>query len=206
MKQVIIFFACALLFVTVHAPAEDALIVGLHLEKGQVSLITLEKSPAYYTEPAITPETGYRVELVSFTGKQLYSRTFLFPTTLSFQALPIVNIPEEEIRGGEITLDTASVELILPTYPNAANLIVYDPENQEVLEASLAQFANVCGDSICQEHESFRTCSEDCEQTRVPFDTDTTPISFNFMIIAGIIAVGILGLLIIMFIIQRGSS
>jgi hypothetical protein len=55
-------------------------------------------------------------------------------------------------------------DLKIPYYPSGKIIKVFNQNNNntEILEINIQVFAQVCGDSNCQGHESYENCEQDC--------------------------------------------
>ena len=54
-------------------------------------------------------------------------------------------------------------DLKIPYYPSGKIIKVFSSNNNtEILEINIQVFAQVCGDSNCQGHESYENCEQDC--------------------------------------------
>jgi hypothetical protein len=62
----------------------------------------------------------------------------------------------------DLPLDGASTSLELPYYELGEEIIILKTTGEEVLRVNVAAFAKTCDDGICQNHESYYTCKEDC--------------------------------------------
>ena len=78
----------------------------------------------------------YRAELVSFDNKVLKSVKFNF--------------------------GLYSANIKFPYYKNIKEIDIYNQNNKKALTKDINFFANLCGDKICQPHESYENCPQDC--------------------------------------------
>lgn len=53
--------------------------------------------------------------------------------------------------------------IYMPYSENAARIELYNPKNSIVMDISVSSFANTCGNKICEEHESYESCTKDCK-------------------------------------------
>jgi len=148
------------------AADQQVYVLLLNYDDGHVS-----KKNLYVTqgEPSsqFNAEGRYRLDLMSFNNEQLYSQNFEFTLIITNAALPEwfdengkqIYIP----KAGESTrlLTKTSLALNIPFFTNAQRIDVFD-QGVKILEVSVAHLADKCGDSICQPHESFDSCSTDC--------------------------------------------
>lgn len=52
--------------------------------------------------------------------------------------------------------------LYVPYNENAARIEVYSLKNSKVMDIDVASFANTCGNKICEDYESYESCTRDC--------------------------------------------
>lgn len=53
--------------------------------------------------------------------------------------------------------------IYIPYDKNAARIEVYNPSNSKVMDIDVGSFADTCGNSICEPHESYESCQKDCK-------------------------------------------
>ena len=49
-----------------------------------------------------------------------------------------------------------------PYHDNGKVINIYDNGNKKLLDVDVGYFSKVCGDGVCQDHESYGRCPEDC--------------------------------------------
>ena len=59
-------------------------------------------------------------------------------------------------------MDNSSIQLLIPYFPGGKQLIIYNEENEKVLEIPVLQFADTCGNNVCDPQESYESCPADC--------------------------------------------
>ncbi len=156
---------CAMIFVVLFfvsseltsAQSSRVYLIELNYLNGKLSLTDLTVIPFNYQSDTTT--NGYSIELISFDQKILFSKFFQIQTSAH----------EEEFdpQTGtfvvrDIDLSNQTILLEIPYFANGNKFNLYNPNNAKILEFSVAHFADVCGDSICQEHESYESCIVDC--------------------------------------------
>jgi len=168
LKYVIAIFLILVTIVTsAYAAEQKTYVLTLNYDDGVVTLESLILTRGIVNEPLASDE-GYRLELVSFDGTVLDSRRFDFNLEITGSALPEwfdetgeqIYIPGEE--GVETTLTETTEEIITPYFSNAKQINIYNPDNGKILEVSVAHFADLCGDNVCQDAESYESCQADC--------------------------------------------
>lgn len=102
--------------------------------------------------------TTYRAELISFNRNILYTTYFSFTTEVIVENF---DFETDQISGRVIAINTTNVTMSIPYFSNGKQINIYKG-NTKLLEIPVLQFADTCGDSICQEHESYESCKTDC--------------------------------------------
>lgn len=115
------------------------------------------------------PNRGnFKLDIISFDDEVIYSQNF--DLGLVRQKLPNpewfddegrqIYIPTEDET--IIKLDETTKELVVPYFQNAKQIIIFNEENEKVLEIPVLQFADTCGNNICEPQESYESCQLDC--------------------------------------------
>ena len=152
--------------IDVLAAEQKVFVLTLNYDSGAVTLNNLILTVGIFNEPVVS-EGNYSLEILSFDGSILYSEKFDFDFRIFSTALPewfdengtqIYFPTQEETR---TILNQTTKELIIPYFSNAKTINVYH-QTEKILEIPVAHFANVCGDNICQPHESYESCKLDC--------------------------------------------
>lgn len=52
--------------------------------------------------------------------------------------------------------------IYIPYNENAARIEVYNSKNSKIIDIDVGSFASTCGNKICEEHESYESCTKDC--------------------------------------------
>lgn len=52
--------------------------------------------------------------------------------------------------------------IYIPYDESAARIEVYNPKNLKVMDIDASSFANTCGNGICEDYESYESCTKDC--------------------------------------------
>ncbi|MBI2649688.1 hypothetical protein HYX04_00060 [Candidatus Woesearchaeota archaeon] len=52
--------------------------------------------------------------------------------------------------------------IYVPYSQNAARVEVYNLKNSKVMDIDVSSFSDTCGNSICEWHESYESCTKDC--------------------------------------------
>ena len=76
--------------------------------------------------------------------------------TISFQ--------NSEIRSFYFNMSENRNYLIYAPYSqNAARIEVYSLKNSKIMDIDVASFADTCGNNVCEDHESYESCTKDCK-------------------------------------------
>ena len=152
MKKIMTLIILAGLFSpNVFAEMQEVFIVKLDYNDKEISLDSLTTSSVYFNEEKDQPENGYSLKLNSLNNEELFNLKFEFPLVV-FDS----NITE---------LDQAETRLIIPYYEEAKIIEIYSSENELLLDINVRNLIeNVCGDGICDEQESYESCSIDCSE------------------------------------------
>lgn len=53
-------------------------------------------------------------------------------------------------------------QIYVPYSKNAARIEVYNPSSSKVMDIEVSSFADTCGNKICEDYESYESCTKDC--------------------------------------------
>lgn len=53
--------------------------------------------------------------------------------------------------------------IYVPYMSDASRIEIYNQLNSKVMELDVSSFADTCGNGICENHESYESCTKDCE-------------------------------------------
>ncbi len=53
--------------------------------------------------------------------------------------------------------------IYIPYDENAERIEVYNLKNSKIMDIDVSSFADTCGNSVCEEHESYESCTKDCK-------------------------------------------
>ena len=152
-----------------YAETQKIYTLDLNYNQGTVTKELLFVTQGYFKEQKGSTEDYYSLELISFEGTILHTQRFNFPLEI-FGAPNLdwfdeagnqIYIPTAE-ESGYALLDEAIARLIIPYFKNGKGIIVYNSEKNKILEIDISSYSDVCGDRVCQEHESYSTCQQDC--------------------------------------------
>ncbi len=131
-------------------------VVSLSFVEGEILLDNLYVTNATFEEVS---DGEYVGKIKSFEGELLSSFNMDLPKRWYYDAL------EEREESSSLTPDAFSYTFNAPYFSNGELLEVYDSQGEKLDEISLAPFAEVCGDGVCEEHEDSLSCSNDCPLT-----------------------------------------
>lgn len=168
MKMITFVLTLLLVLPFVAAQMEKVYVIDLTYDKGEVTLRNILVTQAFYQQ-APEPEDGYLLELVSFNNEVLYRQRFVFPLEIAAGPRPEwfdekgnqIYFPTEE-ESGHLVLEKAEVQLIIPYFSGGKTIRIFDPADAKILDIDVGFFAQLCGDGVCQEHESYLECAQDC--------------------------------------------
>ena len=130
----------------VYSVQQKVYILNLKYDNGKVTKESLIVTQGIFIEES-QPREGYRLELISFKDKILYTQKFIF-SELQKGPMPEESDMVEKIKYlPDITekepslLKTSSVELMIPYYGEAKTIKIYDINDVKVLEIDISSFA-----------------------------------------------------------------
>lgn len=143
------------------AAAENELYtLSLHYDKGKLSLNKeISLSTGYAPDKKTQPKEGYRSEVLSFNDDVLYSLLFEVPNKECYDS---IDIETGQWSGECVEVDKTDFILSLPYFENGKVIDIYDMDNEKVLSVSIEHLAKTCGDAVCQKHENYNNCPQDC--------------------------------------------
>lgn len=118
------------------ASAAKYFVIEVKFFSGSLVFDEIGLREAEYTENQ-SGTSGFLVKSVSFEDRLINSLYF--------------NISEN--RGYSIHV---------PYMKDAARIEIYNQLNSKVMELDVSSFADTCGNGICENHESFESCTKDC--------------------------------------------
>ena len=153
-----------LIFFAVKAEQIRVYVIPLYYDKGVLSFGEIITKSGYLPPPNddLTADKNkrYLIELIAFNKQKLESQYF------SFNLIILLPPPlPGQAAGSPATLDKASTLVIFPYHKDGQTLNVYDGQKKLILTKDIAYLADVCGDNVCQDHESYESCTKDCAAT-----------------------------------------
>jgi len=125
----------ALILILIPVSAEKAYVLSLSNLDNTITYSSIKVVDA--DVPEKSREYKYSAQIIGFSGNIIYKTSFNPPSYGPFA-------------------------LTLPYESNAKKILLKNQEDKELLSISTAQFADTCGNYICEDHESYETCPDDC--------------------------------------------
>lgn len=123
--------------------------LSLIYDKGGIRLTGIIVLPGAIAPPV--KMGGYRMELVSFSNNILYKSKFDIPTAVfSTSDSPV-----------DFTLNA-------PYFADGKQVNLYNASDKKILGIPVLQFAQTCGDNVCEPQENKLSCPQDCKPSPTP--------------------------------------
>ena len=136
---------------------QKSYVLNIHYVNGKLELNNVYVD-RLFPQPSLEPNTKtFKAVIRGFDNKILYTHYFYIYKFVS--GAPPLDGNEES----SVELTDFNFSLILPYYKNGKLIEIFNPKKEKLLEASVAVFSNVCGDGVCEPHESYENCSKDCK-------------------------------------------
>jgi len=163
MKKTIFLLSVSLLFLfsnSVIAEKQRMYFVNTIFDRGNVTIGDISTGEGYipgenFSEDGFT----YELELISFAGAILETRKFTFNLEVLYSP------PEgewENSTSGPTRLNYTEQTEVLPYHEDGKTINIYDANHSLVDSKEVGYLANICGDGVCQDHESYESCQKDC--------------------------------------------
>ncbi len=166
----------------VFADLQKVFVLELNYNKGEVKENGLYVTPIFYNEKKDQPENKYLLKLISNQDEELFNLKFDFDLRV-FDILGITS------------LDEGNFTFYIPYSKEARNIEVFNPEGEKILDINVKKFVkNVCGDLICENGESYESCSMDCakpitEEYKKSFFYENLHIVLTIFILLTVVAI-----------------
>lgn len=141
-KFILLFLIFSFFFIIPFSQATERYL-NINLNKNNKGIIRCDSINVIGGElnlPKDYSKGDYRAELISFDNKVLESVKFNF--------------------------GLYSANIKFSYYNNIKEINIYDQNNNKLLAKDIGFFADVCEDGICQPHESYEICPQDCPSGR----------------------------------------
>ena len=126
-----------MIFLAAAADAEKYFVLDVNYIFGSV---TFNRVDLREVDRAIkyTDKSGFLIKAISFENKDLVTVHY--------------NISENK-----------NYLIYVPYYKNAARIEVYNLQNSKIMDVDASSFSDTCGNGICEEYESYESCTKDCK-------------------------------------------
>ncbi len=104
----------------------------------------------------------FRYELISFDNKVLEKGSFDISAPFHVKKFNI-NSSSGDVTGQKEKSNLITLKIAY--HENGKTINIFN-KNKKELEVDVSNFANTCGDSICQKYENYFNCSADCKQVK----------------------------------------
>ena len=135
MKKIILYFILAILLINI-AYAEKYFVLDVNYIIGSVTFNSINLKEADRTIK-FTDTSGFLVKTVSFENSDIEKVYY--------------NMSENR-----------KYLLYVPYNADAARIEMYNLKDSKVMDIDVSSFADTCGNSICEGHESYESCTKDC--------------------------------------------
>lgn len=153
-------FALCLSFLPVNAQMPSVYYVTVDYDQGSVKIADVSMGTGYASDKNVdVNQPFYWLELLSFSGETLEDKQFNIYLQISYEP-PVEG--EANTVGGTAVLDRQKEIVILPYHKDGYVMNLYDANRNLLGTKDVTYLADICGDKICQEHESYENCQQDC--------------------------------------------
>lgn len=158
LKNILIIIVFLISIFTVSASYVNVYDINLHYENGNFELnnfgINVVEAYNQYSG-------NYYAKIISFNNSTIGRYNF------SVSLNTYIDSFDENgtaIDGGVLTSNSSEINLKLPYYENAKEIVIYDINNKEKLRIDVSMYSKTkCGDGICSNSENYVICNKDCE-------------------------------------------
>lgn len=134
MKKIIIYLAFIFLLVSV-ANAEKYFVLDVNYILGSVTFNSINLREI--DRNVQHDKSGFSIKAISFNNKEIGAIHYNMSESKNY----LIYVPYDK--------DTARIE-------------VYNLQNSKIMDIDVSSFADTCGNNICEEHESYESCTKDC--------------------------------------------
>jgi len=145
MKLAILIVIISLLITGFATAQENKIyVLNIHYDRGDIVLNSIEVKNGFAPDYRIQPEIGYRIDVVSFTNKVLFS--FKTEIPIIFLSPKVENpiyfsLPDQE--GLPEVPEEQDITLLIPYFEEGKEINVYNPQNVKVSTIDISQYG-VC--------------------------------------------------------------
>lgn len=150
-------------------PTQTVYVIALRYNSGTLASEGVSIIQGYPSDARNKPPQGYILRLSSFDGKLLHTLRFDVPRHIAISPPPEwfdekgnqIYYPLQSEATNKL-LDSVSLKLIIPYFKDGKSITISGQQNNLLLTVDVGHLAQLCGDSICQPHESAIECHKDC--------------------------------------------
>ncbi len=139
-------------------PANQSYIISLEYENGLIELENLFVTASEFEE---SDEADYVGKIFSFDSEVLSTFNIEIPE-IAYSFYSPDEGDEGKRRHDLALLNVQNFTFNAPYFENGKTLEISDLAGGVVERVDLAPFAETCGNNICEEHETYLECSNDC--------------------------------------------
>lgn len=134
------------------AAEQKVYIVGINNDNSKLEMQDITVTVANFVkENPFDEPSSYTISLLSIDNKILFKTRFDFTSTSEYK------------------------EITIPYFSNGMEIKISDKNGSDILDKSVIQFAQTCGNGTCELQENYKTCPQDCRApTPVTKDNNLT--------------------------------
>ena len=117
---------------------QEILDVKLHYESGQVTLTSIEKRLGFLPDYRSQPETGYALQILNLSSRELFKVKFQFPTQIIGDDFSNPQQPTGTVQ----TRETVDYTVTVPIFEDAQKMLLTDPDGKKLIERDIAVVIN----------------------------------------------------------------
>jgi len=136
MKNRITTYIFIILLIASAASAEKYFVLDLNYISGSLTFNSISLKEVERTVD-YTDTSGFQIKLKSFDDLDLEKIHYDMQSNRNYQ-------------------------IYLPYNKEASRIEVYNPSNSKVMDIEVASFSDTCGNNVCEDHESYESCTKDC--------------------------------------------
>ncbi len=155
--MLLVVVAIVFLAATAYALEEKFYEVTLNYKNGALSVEEITVKTGSLSQKA--DEGSYTAQLISFDESVLYSKKFEIITVIRGENF---DLNTGTIAASEMKLNETNITLQLPYFAEGKQVNIYN-KNIKALEIPVLQFADTCGNAVCDPQESYESCNKDCK-------------------------------------------
>lgn len=136
MKCKLLIYAAFLFLLASSANAEKYFVLDVNYIAGSLTFNSINLKEVD-REMKYTDDSGFLIKLKSFDNADMQDFYYGMSVNKNYQ-------------------------IYVPYSKNAARIEVYNPSSSKVMDIEVSSFADTCGNKICEDYESYESCTKDC--------------------------------------------